>query len=544
MLESFGLKVWWDKELHAGDSFEDAIDKAILDSGCVIVVWSKYSINSQWVRNEALEGMERHILVPVQFDDVRVPVAFKQLQAVNFIGWPQDFDEAESQNLIESIERKLKGVRLEAGSPGKFLTPKKSSKLSLAIGAGIGLLLVTILAYSLVTTLDPLDLIDSGVVEIDKPHPLADDPVSYRMFLQAQDRIRRSEHEDIDEAIRLLTEVTETAPDFADGYAALCQSLLTSYRDSNAASEYQQAEKACNRALFLDQNNADVFRALGDLFSQAGESDRAEAAYHKALELDPENSDAHIGLGFVQMKVGNIIDAEISFKKAVDMDPDYIRAHNALGSFFLQQGIYSQSSETYQKITRMAPTNALAWNNLGISRMLTGEFEGAFEAWRKASHLNKNSSAFSNMGYVLYLLGRFDEAAQYFSMSIENNQQDHRLWGNLGDALRFIDGSEHKMIEAYTKAITLAEANREINPEDGYLLGRLAVYYSASNNFEKAHKSIELLGKQEQNDIYILFDIAVALSIMGEQQAAIQQLELAKAAGYPSVLSDADPQFH
>ena len=66
LLESFGLTVWWDRELNAGDSFETAIDKAILASRCVVVVWSEHSIDSQWVRNGALEGMERHILVPVR----------------------------------------------------------------------------------------------------------------------------------------------------------------------------------------------------------------------------------------------------------------------------------------------------------------------------------------------------------------------------------------------------------------------------------------------------------------------------------------------
>ena len=59
LLESLGLSVWWDREIKPGDDFEGNIDKAILDARCVVVVWSKHSVKSRWVRNEALEGLDR-----------------------------------------------------------------------------------------------------------------------------------------------------------------------------------------------------------------------------------------------------------------------------------------------------------------------------------------------------------------------------------------------------------------------------------------------------------------------------------------------------
>ncbi len=539
MLESLGLKVWWDRELHAGDSFEDAIDKAILDSSCVVVIWSKHSIESQWVRNEALEGMERHILVPLLLDDVRVPIAFKQLQSVNFVNWPNKLDEVEYDDLIKSIDQKLGGAEIDPGSPDAFLKP---NRLLLPLISAIGLFIIAIAGYLYIAPLEPSLPSKSGV-EI-TPHALADDPITYRKFLQALDRIRRGDHEDIDQAIQLLNEVTVAAPNFSEGYAILCQSLLDSYKEGNDANEYQQAEKSCNRALFLDQNNAEVYIALGELFAQSGEHSRSEEAYQKAIELDQSSSDAHVGLGFVLMKQGKILDAESEFNRAVVLDPNYVKAQLALGSFFFQQGLYNQAVETYKTITDLAPENALAWNNLGVSKMLVGEFHAAFEAWDRASQLKKNSGAYSNMGYVLYLLGRFEEAAIFVNKAIDTGQSDHRLWGNLGDILRFVPGREKEMLESYDKAIKLAEENRVIDPDSDFLLSRLAVYYAATNNHKKARENIELIKKQAQNDIYILFDMAVALSILGEEQAAKQQLMEAKSAGYPAVLMDADPQFH
>ena len=539
MLETLNLTVWWDRELNAGDSFEDAIDKAILKSSCVVVVWSRHSIESQWVRNEALEGMERQILVPVLIDDVRVPVAFKQLQSINFLDWPNRYDETEYNDLVQAIEGKLSGVKLEAVPPDQFLTPQNSPLPLVSI---IGLLILVVIGYFYMAGLEPEPSI-MPESEVTTQHPLANDPVTYRKFLQAEDRIRRGEHDDIDEAIRLLTEVTKSAPRFAAGYTALCQSLLNSYDESNDAAEHQLAEKACNRALFLDQENAAVYVALGELFDTSGENDRSEESYLKAVGINEHEVDAYIGLGFLYMKQGRVVDAESAFKTATVKEPDYVKAQLSLGAFYFQQALFYQAGETFSTVTKIAPENASAWNNLGVSKMLAGEFDAAINAWTTANQLNKTSAAESNMAYVLYLTEKYPEAVVLVENAIQATPQDHRLWGNLGDILRFIPDRSEDMQAAYRQAIDLAEENRKIDPDDGYLLGRLSVYYAAMNETAKAQALIELAKKQAQNDIYILFDIAVALSILGEEQAATEQLEEAKAAGYPTALSDADPQF-
>lgn len=83
-LQAHGWSVWWDRDIAPGRGFEEEIDREISAAECVLVVWSSDSVNSRWVRNEALEGLERNILVPVLLDDVRIPVAFRQSQAVDF----------------------------------------------------------------------------------------------------------------------------------------------------------------------------------------------------------------------------------------------------------------------------------------------------------------------------------------------------------------------------------------------------------------------------------------------------------------------------
>jgi len=54
-----------------------------------MVVWSTRSVESDWVREEADEGLKREVLVPVQIDDCSIPLGFRRRHAAQLIGWPK-----------------------------------------------------------------------------------------------------------------------------------------------------------------------------------------------------------------------------------------------------------------------------------------------------------------------------------------------------------------------------------------------------------------------------------------------------------------------
>jgi len=97
-LQQQGWSVWWDRTILAGKTFDRVIETALKGSRCVIVLWSKDSVESDWVWTEADEGKQRRILVPAILDDVAIPFAFRRIQTANLVGWsgvlPSDqFDE-------------------------------------------------------------------------------------------------------------------------------------------------------------------------------------------------------------------------------------------------------------------------------------------------------------------------------------------------------------------------------------------------------------------------------------------------------------------
>jgi hypothetical protein len=53
-LEDKGWSVWWDARIRSGEAFDRVIEKALAEARCVIVVWSANSVESDWVRAEAV----------------------------------------------------------------------------------------------------------------------------------------------------------------------------------------------------------------------------------------------------------------------------------------------------------------------------------------------------------------------------------------------------------------------------------------------------------------------------------------------------------
>ena len=102
--EAQGWSVWWDRQIMPGTSFDDMIEQAISHAACVVVAWTEASVNSDWVRTEALFGLDKDILGPVLLHDVELPLAFRRTQAAKLIGWTeQEPNNVDLQHLLQGI---------------------------------------------------------------------------------------------------------------------------------------------------------------------------------------------------------------------------------------------------------------------------------------------------------------------------------------------------------------------------------------------------------------------------------------------------------
>ena len=83
MLEAQGWSVFWDRQILPGQQWSNLLAEKLAAAKAVVVVWSRSSVQSEWVKAEAMEARERGILVPVRIDPTPIPLPFGLIQTAD-----------------------------------------------------------------------------------------------------------------------------------------------------------------------------------------------------------------------------------------------------------------------------------------------------------------------------------------------------------------------------------------------------------------------------------------------------------------------------
>ncbi len=102
-IEAKGWSVWWDPEISAGQQFDDQIEAALNAAKAVLVIWTPTSVASRWVRGEAREAADRGILVPVRFEEARLPMDVRALHTTDLDNWGEDPESPVFQEVLRAL---------------------------------------------------------------------------------------------------------------------------------------------------------------------------------------------------------------------------------------------------------------------------------------------------------------------------------------------------------------------------------------------------------------------------------------------------------
>ena len=127
--------VWWDRNIPPGRSFDEVIEEALGAAKCAVVLWSKNSASSDWVKGEAAEALQRKILVPVRIDSATVPLEFRRLQTVDLSDWKGGAGHPELGGFLEAVAANIKGVVQQPPSEGSQRKLMKPVLIALVIVA-------------------------------------------------------------------------------------------------------------------------------------------------------------------------------------------------------------------------------------------------------------------------------------------------------------------------------------------------------------------------------------------------------------------------
>lgn len=173
-----------------------------------------------------------------------------------------------------------------------------------------------------------------------------------------------------DFAEKFFREAVEANEEYAEAWSGLADVFESRNDLGQAITNYQ-------KALALKPDLLYTLLNAGHCADKLDQQKQAEEFYHKALQLDSQSPDAANGLGLALAKQGKAGEARQYFEQAIMLRRDYSEAINNLGVLYLQEGKVNDAIAAFEYGMREAPDADILYLNLGRTYTRLGKIDKA-----------------------------------------------------------------------------------------------------------------------------------------------------------------------
>ena len=131
--EAQGFNVWWDVTLRSGEAYDQVTERALREAKAVVVLWSRKSVESRWVRAEATLAERNKTLVPAMIEPCDRPIMFELTQTADLSHWEGAPADRAWLAFLADVKRFVdKGAPASPSGPAAF-APPAPAKLSICV---------------------------------------------------------------------------------------------------------------------------------------------------------------------------------------------------------------------------------------------------------------------------------------------------------------------------------------------------------------------------------------------------------------------------
>ena len=204
---------------------------------------------------------------------------------------------------------------------------------------------------------------------------------AYLKSLQANELINKINPESNALARQLAQEAIALDPDYPWAYYVLGRSHMMDVWVRASKSPKESIGKAIElvqKAIALDNTNADAHSVLGFLYSMTKQYDKAIAQAEKAVALDPNSAWGHFLMGKTLFFAGRSEESIPEYKIAIRLNPIPPNSHLwSLGLSYAYTGKYEEAITWCEKAVRQAPDSLLDRMMMAVVYSLSGRDEEA-----------------------------------------------------------------------------------------------------------------------------------------------------------------------
>jgi adenylate cyclase len=416
-IEARGWSVWWDPEINPGQEFDDQIDAEINAAKAVLVVWTPTSVVSRWVRGEAREAADRGVLVPVRFEQARLPMDVRAIHTTDLDGWNEDPASVQAQECLRALAAMI--ARSQAAQ-----TPKPGEGSAGAPAKEAPRLSVCVLPFNNMSGDSEQEYFSDGITEdiitdLSKVSALAV-ASSNSAFMY------KGKHVDIQKVVRELkvTHVLEGSVRKAGGRIRINAQLIDGATNNHVWAERydrdasdifaiqdeisQAIVKALRVRLLPEEKKAierrgtdsaeahDLYLMARQIYVTNQEADERSARAIvrmcvRATEIDPGYAQAWamMAVGYRSLRGLGVQtdDGMVPAERALALDPDLVEAHAVKAYILLMNNDMDAAAAEAEIALKLDPESYEANRSAGRLNYQMHRYEEAIRLYRKAAGL-------------------------------------------------------------------------------------------------------------------------------------------------------------
>lgn len=357
-------------------------------------------------------------------------------------------------------------------------------------------------------------------------------------------------------AAELFQEAVDLAPDFAQAHAALSQARMWLFWNfPGFQDQAERARQALDRALELAPDAVESLLAQGYFFFYGrGDSGEALEYFRRAETLRPSDANAISAIGLILRGQGRWEAAVEAFERARRLDPRSYNLNYTLAETLLRMRRFQDAESAYELAARLAPeVPAVHRDGLRVRLVMTGDTVAA-RSYLDELPRTVNPQIRTILGAELAyyrgdLQGALGSPGPRSGRSHERRAVIYHLMGN--DALR--DAHADSLRLASQAVLDAADANpgpdqtgvkARAHAKLGIANALLGRGLAALTEGFTAVSSLPVTVDAYEGGSH-LRDLALAMTILGENDLALEQLEAALALPSPLTRVDLllDPVF-
>ena len=284
---------------------------------------------------------------------------------------------------------------------------------------------------------------------------------AYNIYLKGRGEYDNMNPESNNRAMAYFKQAIALDPSFGVAWAGLADTYTqAAARYQNLPTQYlDTALTLAQRAVKLDEQSADTWKALGLVWASKRDNSAARANYEKALERNPNHYLSIYNLAYINQLEGKLVEAVRLYKKSLAINPLELYNYRGLGIIYTQLELYDRSMEQFQKAIQLGAGDPVVYYNLALNYWRLKDYAQMDQAIQQMLSFRNNS--------LSYLVLAADLTKGY---------DDKKAAAYLKEAMAMPNYNENRDFQApVIQAYLLQQAGKQ--PEAEAILQRRLIYH-------------------------------------------------------------------